>query len=163
MIVKLKKSIPYVIRSILETTLSGEWLLECLQSLVNCGFFIRAVCTDNHASNVNAIKRLLKEHSVTNKFSAIAYPDNNSSPTYLFFDSVHLLKNIRNNLFSNKKFVFPKFQFKYRNIEINCPHGYISWSDIRSIYDRDLDADANLRKALNFLTKCYTLEIINRT
>ena len=31
--------------------------------------------------------------------------------TYLFFDMVHLIKNVRNNLLNKKKFVFPKFSF----------------------------------------------------
>ena len=35
--------------------------------------------------------------------------------TYLFFDTVHLVKNIRNNLLNARKFVFPPFGFNIRD------------------------------------------------
>ena len=42
-----------------------------------------------------------------------------------FFDNVHLMKNVRNNLFNAKTFVFPSFTFNVQGIVINSPDGYI--------------------------------------
>ena len=60
---------------------------------------------------------------------------------------VHLMKNVRNNLFNAKKFVFPSFTFNVQGVVINSPDGYISWSDLHSIHDQDSKLPANLRKA----------------
>ena len=61
MVEGLKKSIPYVLRAIPEVKISGEWLSpkinDCINSLGEAGFVTRAVCADNHSSNVNAYKR----------------------------------------------------------------------------------------------------------
>ena len=57
------------------------------------------------------------------------------------------MKNVRNNLFNAKKFVFPSFNFNVQGVVINSPDGYISWSDLHSIYDQDSKLPANLRKA----------------
>ena len=45
---------------------------------------------------------------------------------YLFFDSVHLLKNIRNNLLNNKRFIFPAFNFDGFLDPIKCNGGEMS-------------------------------------
>ena len=43
--------------------------------------------------------------------------------TYLLFDIVHFLKNIRNNLLNRKKLVFPEISFgKFRDL-IEIPNG----------------------------------------
>ena len=55
----------------------------------------------------------------------IQHPDNNTK-TYLFFDNVHLMKNVRNNLFNAKKFVFPSFTFNVQGVVINSLDGCIS-------------------------------------
>ena len=57
------------------------------------------------------------------------------------------MKNVRNNLFNAKKFVFPSFTFNVQGVVINSLDGYISWSDLHSIYDQDSKLPANLRKA----------------
>ena len=57
------------------------------------------------------------------------------------------MKNVRNNLFNAKKFVFPSFTFNVQEVVINSTDGYISWSDLHSIYDQDSKLPANLRKA----------------
>ena len=43
----------------------------------------------------------------------------------MFFDTVDLIKNIRNNLLNAKKFVFPEFSYNKGNIQLHCPQGYI--------------------------------------
>ena len=57
------------------------------------------------------------------------------------------MKNIRNNLLNGKKFVFPPFNFDDGNLSINCPAGYITWSDLHKIYDKDQALQGNLKKA----------------
>ena len=62
MIVGMKESIPYVVKELPETTISGAWLSdqidECIDILADCGFNVRAVVTDNHSANVNAFSNL---------------------------------------------------------------------------------------------------------
>ena len=67
--------------------------------------------------------------------------------TYLFFDMVHFVKNIRNNLLNNKKFVFPSFEFNLFNDCIKVPGGFVSWSMLYQLYERDELLQGNLRKA----------------
>ena len=103
--------------------------------------------TDNHSCNVSAFCKLKKTFQSDDAIS-IKHPQS-CNKTYLFFDSVHLLKNIRNNLLNNRKFVFPSFSFNFRNDQnnISCDGGYIAWSDLNYIFDKDSLLSANLRKA----------------
>ena len=56
MIVSLKKSIPYVVKSCAEVKINGAWLAgeidSCILILKEAGFNVRAVITDDHGSNV---------------------------------------------------------------------------------------------------------------
>ena len=63
----------------------------------------------------------------------------------MFFDTVHLIKNIRNSLLNAKKFVFPDFSYNQGNIQLHCPQGYIEWADLYNIYDEDKELKGNLR------------------
>ena len=65
----------------------------------------------------------------------------------MFFDTVHLIKNIRNNLLNGKKFVFPGFNFDVCNLTISSEPGYICWQDLHRLYDKDMKLMAHLRKA----------------
>ena len=67
--------------------------------------------------------------------------------TYLLFDIIHLIKNIRNNLLNRKKFVFPEFIFDLFRDNINVPAGFISWDIFYKLYEKDEHLDSNLRKA----------------
>ena len=147
MIVGLKKSIPYIIKASPEVTINGSWLsteiCSCISSLSKAGFNVRGVVTDNHSSNVNAFSILQKAYSSSTCEFYINYPDN-ISKIYLFYDNVHLLKNIRNNLLNSRKFVFPSFSHSINDdCIINVPAG----SDLHNIYDKDEKLDGNLRKA----------------
>ena len=132
-----------------ETKITGEWLAqhisECI-CLSKVGFNVRAVVTNNHSSNVNTFDCLLHTYGTNDSKLFTQHPDNNTK-TYLFFDNVHLMKNVRNNLFNAKTFVFPSFTFNVQGVVINSPDGYISWSDLHSINDQDSKLPANLRKA----------------
>ena len=53
MIVGLKESIPYVVQALPEVTFNGQWLaekmVECIDSLIDCGFCVRGLVTDNNS------------------------------------------------------------------------------------------------------------------
>ena len=103
MVVSLKKSNPIVIPSLPETKITDKWLKceinKCILDLAEVGFKVRAVITDHHPSNVNAFTRLHEMFDGGNK-TFIKHPAHAdfATKTYLFFDVVHLFKNIRNNL-----------------------------------------------------------------
>lgn len=149
MVVGLQKSIPFVVQALPEVRISGQWLAEkisdCITLLGEAGFLVRAVCADNHSSNVNSFKRLKKKYNGENY--SIVHPANNQKRTFLLFDTVHILKNIRNNLLACKKFVFPSFQFEFPYLKIYCPAGFIGWADLHALYEKDLKQQANLKKA----------------
>lgn len=86
-------------------------LLTCMEDLVKNGFKIRGLVTDNHSANVSAFKILLNNNPGDKK--QFLYLPNADFRTYLFFDSVHLIKNIINNLLSAKKSFFLVFNLKY--------------------------------------------------
>ena len=118
MITGLKKAVPSVVKACPKVTINGEWLsqeiLKCIFQLINSGFFIRAIVADNHSANVNAFNILLDKFE-GDKMHYITLP-NPPSKIFLFFDSVHLLKNIRNSFLNKKKFVFPAFTIEISNI-----------------------------------------------
>ena len=65
MIVGLKESIPYEIKSSPETNIDANWLktelLDSLEILSKCGFRVRDIVGDNHPSNVCNFKKLLEQ------------------------------------------------------------------------------------------------------
>lgn len=116
-----------------------------MEDLIQVGFNVRGLVTDNHSANVAAFKILLNENPGDKK-NYFTFPKANYK-TFVFFDSVHLIKNVRNNLLSAKKFVFPGFDFNVCGLKISSCPGYISWHDIHNIHDKDQKMQANLRKA----------------
>ena len=123
MIVGLKGSIPYVIKSSPETNIDANWLktklLDSLEILSNCGFRVRAIVCDNHPSNVSSFKKLL-DH--VNQNPDELYMLHKSKKVYLCYDAVDLIKNVRNHLLKRKRFIFPPFEFSgFRD------KGFTSW------------------------------------
>ena len=82
----------------------------------------------------------------------IEHPLNNGKSTFLFYDTPHLVKNVRNNLLNAKRFVFPAFDYEKDGINIHCPEGYIAWSDLHKVFDFDTKLQGNLKKAHHL---CY--------
>ena len=119
--------------------------MDCLEDLRRSGFQVRGIVADNHSSNVAAFKILLNNNPGDKQHYFI--PPNTESKTYVFFDTVHLIKNIRNNLLHCKKFVFPGFEFQVCGLEISSEPGFISWNDLHKVHQKDQKLDANLRKA----------------
>ena len=136
MIVGLKESIPYVIQAVPEVKITGSWLANkisaSIESLAKTGFTVRGVVTDNHNANVNAFNTLKRKYGNKDQL-LIQHPENHNKNTYLFFDTPHLIKNVRNNLVNAKRFVFPEFDYEKDGINIHCPAGYIAWADLHDI------------------------------
>ena len=149
MIQGLKRSVPLVVKGVPVTALNGEWLAgemaSCVSTLSSTGFRVRAIVTDNHAANVHAFATLHRLFPGNDGLS-MKHPDS-WTKTNLFFDNVHLVKNVRNNLMNAKKFVFPEFSFMVQHVSIHSDPGYVSWLDLKSIYEEDSKLEGNLRKA----------------
>ena len=149
MIVSLKESIPYMIKSLPEVQIKGEWLKEeiikAIELLHSIGFKVRCVVADNHSTNVSAFSKILTTNGCDKDDLAVIL--NDGSKVYLFYDSVHLMKNIRNNLLNNKRFIFPAFKFSEFVDDISCEAGEISWKLFHDVYEKDQDLQSNLKKA----------------
>ena len=158
MIQGLKHTVPLVVKASPEVSVSGQWLAsylsDCIESLGNAGFNVRGIVTDNHSANVSAFNHLQKMFpSSLGDVLCMQHPQN-SSKTYLFFDTVHLVKNIRNNLLNASKFVFPAFSFSLKDqVLASSESGYIRWRDFQDIFEEDAKHKANLRMAPK-LTPC---------
>ena len=48
---------------------------------------------------------------------------------------------------NKKKFVFPAFTFEISNISVSSKEGYIAWSDLHKVYNKDNALNAKSRKA----------------
>ena len=150
MLVELKQSTPFVVQAILEVTFNGQWLCEKIASnienLVNAGFCVHGLVAGNHSSNVNCFTSL-KDIFILTQSYLLGIKLTTTSERTCFFDTVHLLKNIRNNLLNAKKVVFSEFSSNQGNIQLHCPQGYIGWADLYNIYDNEKELKGNLRKA----------------
>ena len=120
-----------VIKAVPEVTISGEFLRkeieDCIASLNKIGFTVRAVITDDHSSNVAAFDFLIADHGFDANVHGIKFASNFDAVTYLFYDTVHLVKNMRNNLLNYKRFIFPKFEYHGFCVPIILPAGEITW------------------------------------
>ena len=66
---------------------------------------------------------------------------------YLSFDTVHLIKNARNNLRNHKRFLFLSFIFNGFKDSINVTSGELKWKMPYDVFERDSQLDGNLKKA----------------
>ena len=88
------------------------------------GFNIRAIVCDNYPSNLPSFKNLLQHFNQDLDELFIWYK---LKKIYLFYDAVHLVKNIRNNLLNYKWFIFPSFKFHGFKDPIKVLGGEIKW------------------------------------
>ena len=95
MIIGLKENVPYVVKAVpvtfINSALLKNELLNCLELLITGGFNVRAVICDNHAANVSAFTKLISKFGEDNESLFINFQ---SQKVYLFYDSVHLIKNV---------------------------------------------------------------------
>lgn len=148
MIVGLKENVPFIIKSVPEIKISGDFLQDelkkCIQTLQSINFNVRAVVADNHSSNVAAFNGL------TEQFGRDSDPFRvwvNDQPIYLFYDAVHLVKNIRNNLLNQKRLLFPPFICDDMDVSVKVAGGEISWSLLHRVHEKDQQNQANIRSA----------------
>ena len=107
-------------------------------------FQVKGVVCDNHPANVAAYKSMKSSYSSSRENLHINF---NEQKIFLFFDTVHILKNVRNNLLNNKRFLFPDFLFNGFEEDIHVPGGEVSWRLLHEVHDKDSLCKANLRKA----------------
>ena len=74
-------------------------------------FNLLAIVADNHTTNVNAFKQLRHLYGIDDNTHVIRGPYCSGKTIYFQFDTVNLLKNIRNNLLTIKCFEIPEFKF----------------------------------------------------
>ena len=163
MIFGLKESVPYMIKSLHETSIDANWLktklLDSLEILSNCGFRVRAIVCDNHPSNVSSFKKLL-EH--VNQDPDELYILHKSRKICLCYDAVHLIKNVRNNLLKCKQLIFPPFEFSGFKDPVSVPGGEIVWKTFHDVVERDENLHASLRKAPKLTTKVLHPVTVNK-
>ena len=116
---------------------------------------MRGVVCDNHPSNVSAYKKLLTD---ANGDANSLFVMIDQEPVYLFFDAVHLIKNVRNNLLAKKILIFPPFSFNGFQEKLDVPGGEISWKLLHDVHDIDKSLSANLKKAPKLNSKvCFVI------
>lgn len=148
MVVGLKENTSCIFKAVPITKLNSDFLKNEIHNIINSliknDFNVRAVVSDNHASNVSCFTKLINSYGEKTEGSFINIL---SQKIYLFFDTVHLMKNIRNNLLNKKRFVFPDFSYTSFDDEIIVNSGQISWKIFHDLFEKDNGLDANLRKA----------------
>ena len=110
-------------------------------------FNVRAVVSDNHSTNVSAYRHLKGIYPCTLHDNAITNPFNPEKHIYLIYDTVHLIKNIRNNLLATKCFQIPELETSLMDVAIKITSGSIHWSIFHSVHEKDLALECHVRKA----------------
>ena len=112
MIIGLKENVSYDVKAVPVTFINSELLkyelLNCLELLITGGLNVRTVICDNHAANVLTFTKLIFQFGGDNENLFINFQ---SQTVYLFYDTVYLIINVRNNLLSKKRLVFPQLAF----------------------------------------------------
>ena len=115
MIVGVRKNVPFVVKAVPKSKTKGKWLsgliIESIQSLHEIDFHVRAVTSDNHPSNVSAFNELFSKYGSESHENIILHHSTSDRRTYLFYDFVHLSKNVRYNLLNSRRYIFPEFIF----------------------------------------------------
>ena len=156
MIVRVRKNVPFVVKAVPESKIGVKWLsgqiTESVQSLHEIGFHVRAVILDNHPSNVSVFNKLFSKYGSQSHENVILHYSTSDRRKYLFCDSVHLLKNVQNNLLNSRRFIFLEFRFS-NFASISLPDGEISWKLLHYVFNEDEKPQANLREAKKLTCK----------
>ena len=100
--------------------------------------------------NVNAYSEILKDYGQSPDDLFITM---NGKKIYLFFDTVHLIKNVRNNLIGRKRFLFPEFHFHGLYDDIDVQGGEISWGLLHRVHSKDSKLESHLKAAPKLTSK----------
>ena len=148
LVVGLKQNVSYMVKSVPETKIDGKFLkegiLESIRILEDCDFRVRAVVSDDHSANVSAFQMLLRD---SNQDKDSLFMMHGTNKIYLFHDTVHLLKSVRNNLVNCKRFLFPSFKFEGFLDKIEVPGGAVHWKTFHDVFEKDKVLQASLRQA----------------
>ena len=154
MIIGLKENVPYVVKAAPVTYINSELLkdgvLNCLELLITGGFNVRAVIFDNHAANVSVFTKVMLQFGEDNESLFINFQ---SQKVYLFYDTIHLIKNVSNNLLSKKRLAFPKSSFFEFTDDVIVNPGEMSWKLLHDVHEKHQKLDANLWKAPKLTNK----------
>lgn len=94
-----------------------EWWTKVLEATTPLGFDVVATLVDAHSSN----RRFYIEELCGGKLQPfIPHPFKSGSKMFLLFDSVHIFKNVYNNLLNRKEFKCPPFEGK--SLTANVEH-----------------------------------------
>ena len=153
---------PFVVKVVPESKIEEKKLsgrtMESIQSLHEIGFHVRTVISDNLPSKVSAFNKLFSEYKSELHENVILHHSASDRRAYLFYDSVHLLKILRNNLLNSRRFIFPAFHF---SDFISLLDGEITRNLLHDVFDDDEKLHANLRKASKLTYK--DLQYIQKT
>ena len=148
MIVGVWKNVPFVVKAVPESKIEGKWLsgqtIETIQSLHEIGFHGRAVFSDITPATCPPSTNGILSNYGSESHENVILRHSTSDQRNLFYDSVHLLKNVRHNPLNSRQFIFPEFHFFDC---IGLPAGEISSKLLHYVFDEDEKVQANLRKA----------------
>ena len=99
---------------------------------------------------MSAYKKLLAENMEPHNQLSITVEE--SGNIYLFYDTVHLVKNVRNNLLGRKRFIFPSYPFIGFSKDTIVQGRAIPWKLLHDTHEKDEFCISTLRKA-SILTK----------
>ena len=127
-----------IIKFVLELKIHADWLKNeitgCLKVLTDYVFKVHMIIRNNHICNTSAYHKILNQFNTPYNNLYFMYE---SQKIYLCFDTVHMIKGIRNNLLNSKRFMFPTFTFKDFNDPTNVGGEEISCKLLHGTYKKD--------------------------
>ena len=131
-----------------------ELIKQVIINVSNAGYRVISVISDNNVVNRNSFKMLANsDHLVP----FITNPVNEEEKIFILFDSVHILKCIRNNWLnlknSKKTFTFPKFNDD--SVLLNA-----SFCDLKTVYE--IENSSTIKKAYRLSWKALHPHSIER-
>ena len=119
-----------------------QYTLQVIEILENCGYFVFCLISDNNRVNRNMFTQVCGGSLVP----YIQHPCSADRKLFFLFDSVHLLKCLKNNWLSqsdaSKTFVFP-------SLTSNAP-SHASFSLLRKLYESEKDNIVKQAPALTY-------------
>ena len=150
MVMSLTNIIPFIIKAIpiskLSSKIVSNGILNCLENLTSEKFHLRVVISDNYRTNISSFNYLMNTYPVPEKKYSMINPYT-SLIVYLLFDTVHLIKNIRNNLIASRFFRIPQLQLELQELTLIVPSGNVFWRSLHKVHDADSSLNFHLRKA----------------
>ena len=120
--------------------------------LESIGFKVIAVITDNNAKNPKAMTKFVSPPKLSIVYP---HPSNQIRPLFFFFDTVHLLKGVRNNWLNIKSagkcISFPHFAFgNISKTPISTEFPTASFASLRYLHDVECDSLVKFAYNLSF-------------